>query len=169
MSSANNSRNLLRLLSQGARIRAESERLVSECRLLEVSCWQLLCESKRLRQQNSFSRESQIGWLSMIPETAAAANNQTERQVPRPAADPEPIPDAAVGTERTRRPDRLTRRECEVLKWIAEGRSTKQVAGILGIAVKTTSCHRYRAMEKLGIHDTATLVRYAVRHRLVPV
>jgi DNA-binding CsgD family transcriptional regulator len=63
--------------------------------------------------------------------------------------------------------DGLTRREREVLKCIAEGHSTKQVAGQLGIAFKTAACHRYRIMDKLGIHDTASLVRYAIRAGLI--
>jgi DNA-binding NarL/FixJ family response regulator len=54
-----------------------------------------------------------------------------------------------------------------VLKCIAEGNSTKQVAAILGMAFKTASCHRYRLMDKLGIHDTASLVRYAIRNDIV--
>ena len=63
--------------------------------------------------------------------------------------------------------EELTPRETEVLKAIAEGHSTKQVAGMLGITFKTAACHRYRAMEKLHIHDTATLVHFAIRHGLV--
>jgi DNA-binding NarL/FixJ family response regulator len=63
--------------------------------------------------------------------------------------------------------DGLTRRETQVLKFIAEGYSTKQVAAKLGISFKTAVCHRYRLMEKLKIHDTATLVRYALRKGVV--
>ena len=57
----------------------------------------------------------------------------------------------------------LTRRELEVLKYIAQGNTTKKVAEILGITFKTAACHRYRVMDKLGIHETASLVRYAIR------
>jgi DNA-binding CsgD family transcriptional regulator len=63
--------------------------------------------------------------------------------------------------------DPLTRRETEVLRYIAQGNSTKKVAEILGIAFKTAACHRYRVMDKLGIHETANLVRYAIRHGMV--
>jgi len=62
---------------------------------------------------------------------------------------------------------RLTTRETEVLKRIAEGNTTKEVAAILGITYKTAVCHRSHIMEKLGIHDTATLVRYAIREGIV--
>jgi len=61
----------------------------------------------------------------------------------------------------------LTRRETEVLRYIAQGHSTKQVAVLLGITFKTAACHRYRVMDKLGIHETANLVRYAIRQGMV--
>jgi two-component system response regulator NreC len=63
--------------------------------------------------------------------------------------------------------DRLTLRERQVLQLIAEGKSTKDVASLLGISVKTAESHRTRLMQKLDIHETASLVRYAVRHGIV--
>ncbi len=63
----------------------------------------------------------------------------------------------------------LTGRERQVLKLIAEGYSTKECASVLGISVKTADSHRTRLMGKLGIHGTAGLVRYAVRHHLAEV
>jgi two-component system response regulator NreC len=63
--------------------------------------------------------------------------------------------------------DPLSAREHEVLQLIAEGKSTKDVAAILGISVKTAESHRSRLMQKLDIHETASLVRYAVRRGLV--
>jgi two-component system, NarL family, response regulator NreC len=63
--------------------------------------------------------------------------------------------------------DPLTTRERQVLQLIAEGKSTKDVASLLGISVKTAESHRTRLMHKLDIHETASLVRYAVRRRLV--
>ena len=61
----------------------------------------------------------------------------------------------------------LTHREREVLQLIAEGKSTKDVASLLGISVKTAESHRTRLMQKLDIHETASLVRYAVRRGIV--
>jgi DNA-binding CsgD family transcriptional regulator len=61
----------------------------------------------------------------------------------------------------------LTSRESEVLKCIAQGNSTKEIAALLGVAFKTAACHRYRLMDKLGIHDTASLVRYAIRNDII--
>jgi DNA-binding NarL/FixJ family response regulator len=63
--------------------------------------------------------------------------------------------------------DPLTTRERQVLQLIAEGKSTKNVASVLGISVKTAESHRTRLMQKLDIHDTATLVLYAVRRGVV--
>ena len=57
---------------------------------------------------------------------------------------------------------RLTSREVEVLQLIAEGQPNKQAAVELGISVKTVEKHRQRLMEKLNIHDTAGLTRYAI-------
>ncbi|HZQ68207.1 MAG TPA: response regulator transcription factor [Terriglobales bacterium] len=69
---------------------------------------------------------------------------------------------------RSERPaDPLSSRERQVLQLIAEGKSTKDVASLLGISVKTAESHRSRLMQKLDIHETASLVRYAVRRGLV--
>ena len=61
----------------------------------------------------------------------------------------------------------LTVRERQVLQLIAEGKSTKDIAAVLGISVKTAESHRTRLMQKLDIHETASLVRYAVRNGIV--
>lgn len=60
------------------------------------------------------------------------------------------------------RPSSLTSREMEVLQLIAEGRANKQTADELHISIKTVEKHRQRLMEKLNIHDTASLTRYAI-------
>src|SRR5574341_216708 len=63
--------------------------------------------------------------------------------------------------------DPLTPREREVLQLIAEGKTTKDIAGLLGVSVKTIESHRVRLMEKLDIRQTAGLVRYAIRRGLI--
>jgi len=63
--------------------------------------------------------------------------------------------------------DPLSPRERQVLQLIAEGKTTKEVASVLGISVKTAVSHRTRIMEKLDIHETASLVRYAIRGGLI--
>jgi PAS domain S-box-containing protein len=61
----------------------------------------------------------------------------------------------------------LTSREAQVLRMIALGLSTKQVAATLGIAYKTADTHRTHLMQKLGVHETAGIVRCAIRFGLV--
>jgi len=63
--------------------------------------------------------------------------------------------------------DPLTPREREVLQLVAEGSSTKEVARLLGISAKTAESHRDRIKVKLKIHETAGLVRYAIRRGLI--
>jgi DNA-binding NarL/FixJ family response regulator len=61
----------------------------------------------------------------------------------------------------------LTPREIEILQLVAESRSNKEIAGLLGLAQKTVENHRAHMMEKLHLHDVAALTRYAVRRGLV--
>lgn len=61
----------------------------------------------------------------------------------------------------------LTERERQVLVLIADGKSTKEAAASLGISYKTADSHRSRVLEKLGVHETASMVRYAIRAGLV--
>jgi DNA-binding NarL/FixJ family response regulator len=65
-------------------------------------------------------------------------------------------------------PDPLTSREREIVQRIAEGQTTKEIAACLGLSVKTVESHRINLMRKLDIHETATLVRYAIRRGLTP-
>jgi two-component system, NarL family, response regulator NreC len=57
----------------------------------------------------------------------------------------------------------LSAREQEVLKCIAEGKSTREIASHLGVSVKTIETHRQNIMEKLDIHNMAELIKYAIR------
>jgi len=61
----------------------------------------------------------------------------------------------------------LTERERQVLVLIASGKSTKEAAAQLGISYKTADSHRSRILEKLGVHETASMVRYAIRSGLI--
>jgi DNA-binding NarL/FixJ family response regulator len=71
----------------------------------------------------------------------------------------EASPDAPSG--------RLSPRELEIVKLVAESKSNKEVANILLISVKTVESHRAHIMEKLGLHSIAELVRYAIRNNIV--
>ena len=82
---------------------------------------------------------------------------------------------ARVLAEHYRQPERaaddpygaLSPREREVFHLVVDGRTTKEIARALGISVKTADNHRYRLMEKLDVHNTAELVRYAARRGLL--
>ena len=63
--------------------------------------------------------------------------------------------------------DPLAPRERQVLQLIAEGKTSKEVAALLGLTVKTAESYRSRIMDKLDVHDTAGLVRYAIRQGLI--
>lgn len=63
----------------------------------------------------------------------------------------------------------LSPRETEVLQLLAEGKATKEVAGILGVSVKTIETHRKQIMDKLGMRSIAELTKYAIRQGLTSV
>jgi len=63
----------------------------------------------------------------------------------------------------------LTEREREVLQLLAEGKSNKEAAAILGLSPYTIETHRQNLMQKLGLHNTAEIVLYAVRKAIIPV
>ena len=81
--------------------------------------------------------------------------------------DSDPFMAAAVKDGRATPRETLTARERQVLQLIAEGHSTKETASVLGISRKTADRHRAGLMEKLNIHNVASLTRYAVRQRLI--
>jgi DNA-binding NarL/FixJ family response regulator len=64
--------------------------------------------------------------------------------------------------------DVLTARQREVLRLVAGGKSTKEIAFMLNVSVKTVETHRAQIMDRLGIRDVAGLVRYALRTGLIP-
>jgi DNA-binding NarL/FixJ family response regulator len=92
------------------------------------------------------------GGLVLDPEVARAAV--------------EPAPGAAGGGDPY---DALTGREKQVLRLVAEGKSNKEVAALLDIAVKTAMSHRENVMRKLGLHNRTELVRFAVAHGVVRI
>jgi len=72
---------------------------------------------------------------------------------------------SATGVARV--PLRLSAREREIVQLLAEGRTNKEIAALLGIAFKTVDAHRTNVMRRLSMHSTAELVRYAVRERII--
>ena len=72
-------------------------------------------------------------------------------------------------TQRLPRFATLTTREREVLKFLAEGNSVKEIAGNLGLSVKTVEAHKFNLMRKLDIHNKAQLVQYAIQKKIIKV
>ena len=72
-------------------------------------------------------------------------------------------------THRQPRVARLTPREKEILKFLAEGQSVKEIATHLNLSVKTVEAHKFNLMRKLGIHNKAELVHYAVRRKIIRI
>jgi DNA-binding NarL/FixJ family response regulator len=66
------------------------------------------------------------------------------------------------------RPKHLSDRQCEVLQLLAEGRPMKEIARILAISHRTVRFHKYRIMEELGVTSNSELVRYAIKHSMLP-
>jgi len=77
-----------------------------------------------------------------------------------------------VSAEKEKGPDifkQLTSRQREILQLIAEGNSTKEIANKLNVSIKTVETHRMQLMDRIGIHDVAGLVRYAIRMGIITV
>jgi DNA-binding NarL/FixJ family response regulator len=72
--------------------------------------------------------------------------------------------DSATSTDLV---ERLTPREREIVQLISEGKSSKEIATVLGISIKTAETHRANIMRKLHVHSVTDLVRYAVRNEIV--
>jgi two-component system response regulator NreC len=75
--------------------------------------------------------------------------------------------DPKQAAEEPSRKGMLTAREREVLELLAEGQTVRSAAGILGLSVKTVDAHKFNLMRKLGIHNKAELVMWAIRERVV--
>jgi two-component system, NarL family, response regulator NreC len=72
-----------------------------------------------------------------------------------------------TGAHRQPRFGTLTKREREILKMLAEGRSVKEIAAGFGLSVKTVEAHKFNLMRKLDIHNKAQLVQYAIQKKVI--
>lgn len=84
-----------------------------------------------------------------------------------PAVAREAMGDAGGGDAAGDPYETLTERERQVLKLVAEGRSNKDIAAMLGLSIKTAMSHREHVMQKLGLHNRTDLIRFALRHGVV--
>ena len=80
----------------------------------------------------------------------------------------EVIPFLLSGAHQSRKSvSKLTPRQREVLQLIAEGHTMKEVGEILNVSPRTVEFHKYKMMQELGLHSTAELTQYALKHRIV--
>ncbi len=77
------------------------------------------------------------------------------------------IDDSRGGKLSRRKNFLLTPRERETVQLIAEGKSSKEIASILGISTKTAETHRTNLMRKLDVHSVSEIVRYAIRNGII--
>ena len=79
----------------------------------------------------------------------------------------EQLVESLLKVEEHKAGQQLTSRQREILQLVAEGRSMKEIAGVLDITPRTVAHHKYRLMDQLHIKSTAELVQYAVKHNMV--
>jgi DNA-binding NarL/FixJ family response regulator len=132
----------LQLARDHIRLQREARRLVLESRLH-------VARSVEIRARSAAIRSG----AGLPPASAPSVRSIT------------PAPSQRLSAERPS--SVLTPRELQFLALIAGGMSSKQAAFKMGISHKTGQAHRYNLMSKIGLHDTASLVRYAIRHGLV--
>lgn len=109
----------------------------------------------------------------LLKQTAATDLIKAVREVEKgkpffsPSISHRVVDDAQAGMLGGRKQGDLTSRELEVLQLIAEGRPNKLIAAELGISIKTVEKHRQQVMDKLNIHETAGLTRYAISKGII--
>lgn len=133
---------------------------------LRTRLQELLFESAELRGRIRHSR-SQLQQTWERIQAGHLQSHAVPAAVPQPTAPDQSDPPASDWSDLAGGAERLTAREREVLRLIVEGNSTKEIGHLLGISFKTASSHRWRVMQKMGVHETASLVRLAIERRLI--
>ncbi len=100
--------------------------------------------------------------VEMVRNSRSGARTNGSDEGSRP--DPQPPVEKLFRPERT-----LTAREREVLKLLAEGKTVRAAATVLGLSSKTVDAHKFNLMRKLGIHNKAELVMWAIQKRVVKI
>jgi len=116
----------------------------------------------RTAEQSCAVRQTSAGELVEMVRNACAANQPND-------AEAFSQPDPQRPTTRFRQERTLTTREREVLKLLAEGRTVRSAATVLGLSVKTVDAHKFNLMRKLGIHNKAELVMWAIQRKVVRI
>ena len=105
-------------------------------------------------------RQTSAEQLVEMVRRAHSGEKPALREVPRSAGESAPVD---LGPRKRV----LTAREREVLKLLAEGRTVRSTAGVLGLSVKTVDAHKFNLMRKLGLHNKAELVMWAIQKRVL--
>lgn len=143
--------------------------LIATRRILETSPQQAILmlsmhsEDTLVRQALDAGARGYVLKNAVDLELPAAIRKVAEGEV---VLDPQVAKRSALKGERD---GGLTTRELEILQLIVDGKSNKEIADQLGLSVNTVAVHRANIMDALGIHKTAELVVYAIRHGLVNV
>jgi DNA-binding NarL/FixJ family response regulator len=143
--------------------------LIATRRILEMSPQQAILmlsmhsEDTLVRQALEAGARGYVLKNAVDLELPAAIRKVAEGEV---VLDPQVAKRSALKGERN---GGLTTRELEILQLIVDGKSNKEIADQLGLSVNTVAVHRANIMDALGIHKTAELVVYAIRHGLVNV
>lgn len=114
------------------------------------------------------------GWAQSHDSRGAARQTSVEelvemvREAHSPGANLRTMPRKSAPTDQFfSRRRALTSREREVLKLLAEGRTVRSAAGLMGLSVKTVEAHKFNLMRKIGIHNKAELVMWAIQKKVV--
>lgn len=141
------------------------ERESSQIRIVFLETQQqagVLVDRLHTMTENYVSRETSSDELVEMVRKACS-RDPLGRSKPSSSAVPRPGP-VVFSQERT-----LTAREREVLKLLAEGKTVRGVATVLGLSAKTVDAHKFNLMRKLGIHNKAELVMWAIRKQVVKI
>ncbi len=119
---------------------------------------QSVCAPGNLRaaEQSCAVRQTSAGELAEMVRNACSGSRRND-------------PEASSRRDALRPTSALTTREREVLKLLAEGKTVRGAATILGLSFKTVDAHKFNLMRKLGIHNKAELVMWAIQRRVVKV
>jgi DNA-binding CsgD family transcriptional regulator len=156
--------------AEQAKTRAEQAKTRTEAAETRAEQAETRTESAKTRTEQAETRAEQAE--SRVEQAEALVETLVETLAETVAGGPSiPAPSAALPADEAdlRTLGRLTARQREVLKLIARGENTKQIAGTLGISPKTVEYHRKKLMDGLDIHDVPGLVRFALRAGVVPV
>jgi DNA-binding CsgD family transcriptional regulator len=156
--------------AEQAKTRAEEAKTRTEAAETRAEHAETRTESAKTRTEQAETRaelaESRVEQAESLVETLVETLAET---VAGGTSDAAPPAVASADETDLRALGRLTPRQREVLKLIARGENTKQIAGTLGISPKTVEYHRKKLMDVLDIHDVPGLVRFALRVGVVPV